>query len=188
MREVSVIDLWPKAGFKFLFCGFDRGLFYFKTQTLYPFHFFGPHVLFDAELVGSSLFENCVLLEGDFDAASFAAAFAVPGTAAIGQVEGEDLFAGLLIWENGFDLYVQVLESVFGAVFDPNDQIVEVVGVFDCYLVLLNCLVSPGVVFKGRFVVVNVVGATSAKQEGKGNADGQSFFHRRVLMAQSDIY
>jgi hypothetical protein len=37
-------------------------------------------------------------------------------------------------------------------------------------------------------MVVDVVGATSAKQEGKGEAGGKADFHRRVLTAQSDIF
>ena len=174
------------AGLKFLFCGFGCSLFHFETQTLYSFHFFGSHVLFDGELVGANLFKNGVLLEWDFDATRFSAAFAVPGSAAIGEVEGNDLFAFFLIWENGFDLDVQVLESVFGAVFDPNDQVVEVGGIFDFDLVLLYGLVIPGVVVEGRLVVVDVVGPTSAKQDGKGEAESKNIFHIGVLMQMTN--
>ena len=175
-----------RGEFKDLFLGLARRLFHFKTQSFHPFHFFGPHVLLDAELVGASLFKNGILLDGNFESASFATAFAVPGTAAVGQVEGDNLFAFFLIGKNRLDFDVQVLVGVFGAVFDPDNQVVEVGDVFDLDLVLLNGLIGPGVVFEGCLVLVDVVGATSAKQEGEGEAEGKNIFHNGVLIQMTN--
>jgi hypothetical protein len=58
--------------------------------------------------------------------------------------------------------------------------------VFDFNLVLLNGLISPGVVVEGGFMVVDIVGATSAKQEGKGEADGKNIFHNGVLIQMTN--